>query len=157
MSNNAPTNADALAALRRYDELLRSTFFGMLSTIRHTDRLISTNPVGFVWDGESIRISTLKSRLKYRNVLANPLAAFCVISPKNPMSYVEVRGHAAVHDDPDRSFARLQFMTGSGGQEPPADMDAPHAERVIIQLLPHQVSSPKLYGGRFDDMAEGTK
>ena len=157
MSSNFRTNAEVLAKLRQYDALLRSTFFGMLSTIRHTDGLISTNPVGFVWDGESIRISTLKSRLKYKNVLANPLATFCVISPKNPMSYVEVRGHATVQDDHDRSFARLQFMTGSGGQEPPADMDAPHAERVIIQLQPSQVSSPKLYGGRFDQMAEGTR
>lgn len=157
MSNNTQANTDVLAELRRHDELLRSTFFGMLSTIRHTDGLISTNPVGFVWDGESIRISTLKSRLKYKNLLANPLAAFCVISPKNPMSYVEVRGHATAQDDPDRSFARLQFMTGSGGQEPPADMDAPHAERVIIRLQPQQVSSPKLYGGRFDQMAEGTQ
>jgi hypothetical protein len=45
MGNNSKTNADVLAELRHYDELLRSTFFGMLSTIRHTDGLISTNPV----------------------------------------------------------------------------------------------------------------
>lgn len=145
---------DVAMKLRRYDELLRSNFVGLLSTIRHTDGLISTNPVGFVWDGESIRISTLKSRLKYRNLVENPMATFCVMSPKNLMVYLEVRGHATLHDDADRSFARRQFMLGSGGQEPPADMDAPNAERVIIQLQPQQVSSPKLYGGRFDDIAQ---
>ena len=146
-------NQDIASQLKRYDELLRSNFVGWLSTIRKKDGLISTNPVGFVWNGETIRISTLKSRLKYENIRANPLATFCVMSPKNLMSYVEVRGHATVIDDPDRSFAREQFMLGSGGIEPPADMDAPNAERVIILLQPQQVSSPNLYGGRFDDMA----
>jgi PPOX class probable F420-dependent enzyme len=145
---------DIVTKLKQYDDLLRSTFVGLLSTIRKKDGLISTNPVGFVWDGESIRISTLKSRLKYENLAANSLATFCVMSPKNLMSYLEVRGHATLLDDKDRSFARQQFMLGSGGQEPPADMDAPHAERVIIVLQPQQVSSPKLYGGRFDDIAE---
>lgn len=151
------TNPDVLAKLRSYDELLRSTFFGMLSTIRHTDGLISTNPVGYVWNGETLRISTLKSRLKYRNLIANPLATMCVMSPKNAMSYVEIRGRATVQDDPGRVFAREQFMVGSGGIEPPADMDPPHAERAIITLEPLQISSPKLYGGRFDDMAEKTR
>lgn len=145
---------EIVAKLKQYDELLRSNFVGLLSTIRAADGLISTNPVGFVWDGECIRISTLKSRLKYSNLAANPLATFCVMSPKNLMAYLEVRGHATLTDDKDRSFARRQFMLGSGGMEPPADMDAPHAERVIIQIHPQQVSSPKLYGGRFDQIAE---
>lgn len=151
------TNPDTLAKLRQYDALLRSTFFGMLSTIRHTDGLISTNPVGYVWNGDTIRISTLKSRIKYRNIQENPLATLCVMSPQNAMSYVEIRGRASVQDDPGRVFAREQFMVGSGGIEPPADMDAPHAERVIITLEPLQVSSPTLYGGRFNDMAESKK
>lgn len=142
--------AHAENPLKKYDALLRSTFFAMLSTIRHTDGLISTNPVGFVWDGECIRISTLKSRIKYKNLRANSLVTFCLMSPTNIMSYIEVRGHATLTDDVDRSFSRLQFMTGSGGQEPPADMDPPEAERVIITIHPQQVSSPTLYGGRFD-------
>lgn len=136
--------------LKNYDTLLRSTHLALLSTIRAKDGLISTNPVGFVWDGERIRISTLKSRFKYQNIAANPLVTFCLISPKNIMSYLEVRGHATLEDDLDRSFSRLQFMTGSGGQEPPADMDPPEAERAIIVIHPQQVSSPTLYGGRFD-------
>jgi PPOX class probable F420-dependent enzyme len=147
-------NDNMMAKLKLYDDLLRSNTVGLLSTIRQSDGLISTNPVGFVWDGESIRISTLKSRLKYENIIANPLATFCIMSPKNLMSYLEVRGYATLIDDKDRSFSRRQFMESSGGIEPPADMDAPHAERIIIQLHPQQVSSPKLYGGRFDQLAE---
>lgn len=135
--------------LKRYDSLLRSNFVGLLSTIRH-DGLISTNPVGFVWDGERIRISTLKSRLKYKNLVADPRVTFCLISPQNIMSYIEVRGYAELEDDTDRSFSRTQFKYGSGGQEPPADLDPPEAERAIIIIRPQQVSSPTLYGGRFD-------
>lgn len=136
--------------LTKYDALLRSSHLAMLTTVRHNDGLLSTTPVGFVWDGECIRISTLKSRIKYKNLTANPLATFCLMSPTNIMSYIEIRGHATLEDDADRSFARLQFMTGSNGQEPPADMDAPDAERVVIRIHPQQVSSPTLYGGRFD-------
>jgi PPOX class probable F420-dependent enzyme len=136
--------------LKKHDSLLRSSHVALLTTVRHNDGLLSTNPVGFVWDGECIRISTLKSRIKYKNLLANPLVAFCLISPTNRMSYIEVRGHATLQDDADRSFARRQFMAGSGGQEPPADLDSPDAERVIIKIHPQQVSSPTLYGGRFD-------
>jgi PPOX class probable F420-dependent enzyme len=136
--------------LKKYDALLRSSHVAMLTTIRHNDGLLSTNPVGFVWDGECIRVSTLKSRIKFKNLTANPLVTFCLVSPTNMMSYIEVRGHATLEDDVDGSFTRLQFMTGSGGQEPPADLDSPESERVIIKIHPQQVSSPTLYGGRFD-------
>jgi PPOX class probable F420-dependent enzyme len=136
--------------LKSYDALLRSSHLAMLSTIRHSDGLISTNPVGFVWDGECIRISTLKSRIKYKNLVANPLVTFCLMSPKNIMSYIEIRGYATLEDDTDRSFSRRQFIEGSGGQEPPADLDPPEAERLFIKFHPQQVYSPSLYGGQFD-------
>jgi PPOX class probable F420-dependent enzyme len=141
---------DMTDELGKHDDLLRSTHLAMLSTIRVRDGLISTNPVGFVWDGVRIRISTLKSRVKYHNIAANPTVAFCLIEPNNPTRYLEVRGHATLEDDPGRVFARLQFMTGSGGNEPPADMDPADAERAIIVIHPAQISRPALYGGRFD-------
>ncbi len=130
--------------------LLEKSAFAMLSTIRHKDALISTNPVGFVWDGQCIRISTLKSRLKYQNIAADPRISLCVISTKNIMDYVEIRGVATLDDDPDCAFSRRQFMEGTGGMEPPEDMDPPGAERVIITIHPKQISSPTLYEGRFD-------
>jgi len=51
--------------------ILETALMAMVSTIGHKDGLISTNPVAFDWDGEYIRLSTLKSRVKYRNLLAN--------------------------------------------------------------------------------------
>lgn len=132
-----------------HHELLRTQHIAMLTTMR-ADGLFSTNPVGFVWDGEKIRISTLKSRMKYTNIKGDSRVAFCVQSFSNPMHYVEVRGHATLEDDTDRSFFLTQFREGSGGGEPPEDMDPPGAERVVITVIPTKVSAPKLYGGRFD-------
>lgn len=132
----------------KHRELLTTQHVAMLTTIR-TDGMLSTNPVGFVWDGEHIRISTLKSRLKYKNLVNDPRVAFCIQSARDPMYYVEVRGHATLEDDPDRIAFRKQFMVGSAGAEPPPDLDAPGAERVVIVIHARTVSSPTLYGGRF--------
>ncbi len=131
-----------------HHELLKTQHFAMLTTMR-PDGMLSTNPVGFYWDGEKIRISTLKSRLKYSNIQRDDRVAFCVQSFSNPMHYVEIRGHATLEDDADRSYFRMQFLDGSGGQEPPDDLDPPGAERVVITLHPVKVSAPTLYGGRF--------
>lgn len=144
------TTQDKSAAVpQAHHELLRTQHYGMLTTLR-PDGLLSTNPVGFVWNGENVRISTLKSRMKCTNIQADSRVAFCVQSFSNPMHYVELRGHATLEDDPDRSFFREQYMDGTGGEEPPEDMDPPDAQRVVITIHPVKVSAPVLYGGRFD-------
>ena len=138
-------------------ELLEKRIIGTITTIRHKDQLRSSHPVGVVWDGELIRISSLKNRMKYKNIMSDSRVSFCVVSGVNVMHYLEVRGYASVEDDPDGVFARRQFVENSGGDEPPADMDPPGAERVIITIHPQQVSSPTLYGCRFDKMQESKK
>ena len=131
----------------RHHALLRQEPLGMLTTIRE-DGLLSTNPVGFTFAGGKIQISTLKSRFKYRNILHDPRIAFCVISSSEQMYYVEIRGHATLADDSDRSYFRWQFLELSG-QAPPDDLDPPSEERAVITLHPVSVSAPTLYGGRF--------
>tara|TARA_R110002072_G_scaffold118476_1_gene250146 strand:- start:7718 stop:8179 length:462 start_codon:yes stop_codon:yes gene_type:complete len=147
-----------MAIPEEHHQLLNTQHFGMLTTIRR-DGMLSTNPVGFVFDGDKIRISTLKSRLKYTNIQNDSRVAFCVQSFTNPMHYIELRGHASLETDHDRSYFRTQYMTGSGGQEPPEDLDPPGSERVIITIHSSMVSAPTLYGGRFhkgpaDDSAQ---
>ncbi len=145
--------AEEVAIPENCQQILEDGVYGTLTTIRKKDGLPSTNPVGYVWDGERVRISTLKSRLKYRNLEANPAVSFCVVNMQDITQYVELRGHASLVGDPDRSFFREQFMRGMGGIEPPADLDPPDAERVIITIHPQQVSSPSLYGGRLSNEA----
>lgn len=129
--------------------LLDQNSLGIMTTIRHNDGRLSSNPVGYVWTGEALGVSTLKNRMKYKNLVANPTITFCVVSQDDLTSYVEIRGKATLEDDKDRSFLRRQFIRQSGGEEPPDDLDAPGAERVTIWIHPEQVSVPVLYGGRF--------
>src|SRR5207249_4615787 len=76
--------------------ILKANSLGILTTIRHKDGRISSNPVGYVWDGESVRISTLASRMKYANLVANPTVTFCVVDRDDHTRYVELRGHATL-------------------------------------------------------------
>lgn len=130
--------------------ILETALLAMVSTISCRDGLISTNPVGFDWDGEHVRLSTLKSRLKYRNLVANPQITFCVVDPKMPTRYIEIRGHAMLRDDPERTLSR-KLVGRTTGKD--VDLDGPEAERVIITIIPTSVSAPTLYGGSLDKRA----
>ena len=130
-------------------QILEANGLGILTTIRAKDGLPSSNPVGYVWDGQAVGISTLASRVKYKNLLADPAVAFCVVDREDHTRYVELRGHATLEPDPDRSFLDRQFRRQSGGQGAPKDLDAPGEQRFVIWIHPEQVSSPVLYGGRF--------
>lgn len=131
------------------EAVLATTFFAILSTVRHNDGRVSSNPVTFLWEGGEIGVSTLKSRMKYKNLVANPQATVCVVSPEDPMRYIEIRGTVRLVDDPDGSYLLKNFLTLTGA-EPPENLDLPGEERVTIYLPPEQVSSPVMYSGRFD-------
>ena len=134
-----------------HESIFATSFIGLLSTIRHGDGHVSTNPVSYIWNGSELEISTIKSRMKYKNLLANPNATLCVVSPHNHMHYVEVRGTVRIEEDADRAYLAYQFEKLAG--EPlPEDIDPPGTERVVLYLTPQQVSSPSLYSGRFDDL-----
>lgn len=132
--------------------ILESAQVAMVSTIRHKDGLISTNPVGFDWDGEHVRISTLKSRVKYRNLMANPLITFCVLDPNMGTRYVEIRGRAEISEDPTAALARKLFGQQGGTR---FELDEPGAERVVVKIVAEQVSTPTLYGGQLDQPTSG--
>jgi hypothetical protein len=128
--------------------ILENALFAVISTISYKDGLISTNPVGFDWDGDYVRISTLKSRVKYRNLLSNAQITFCAVDPAMGTRYIEIRGYGEIRDDPEKSLAKKI----AGGSWTP-EMDGPDAERVIIKIVPTQVSTPTLYGGQLDQRA----
>jgi PPOX class probable F420-dependent enzyme len=134
--------------------ILDTAMLATVSTISHKDGLISTNPVTFDWDGEYVRLSTLKSRVKYRNLLSNPQITFCALDPKLGARYLEIRGYAEISEDPDGALNRKLFRRTTGAEWPP-DLDEPGAERVIVKIVPTQISAPSVYGGRFDRDATG--
>lgn len=130
-----------------HKNILETAVFAFVSTIRHRDQRISTNPIGFDWDGETFRFSTLKSRVKYRNLQEDSRITVCILDPQVPTRYVEIRGKAVLEDDPGGALNRKMFFEKMGYE---FDLDEPGEERVIVTVVPEQVSTPKLYGGRLD-------
>jgi PPOX class probable F420-dependent enzyme len=128
--------------------ILENALLAVISTVSYKDGLVSINPMGFDWDGDYVRVSTLKSRVKYRNLLSNPQITFCAVDPATATRYIEIRGHAEMSDDPEKSLAKK--IAGSSWTP---EMDGPGAERVIIKIIPTQVSTPTLYGGQLDRRA----
>jgi len=90
--------ATAVSIPDSYHNMLAQGRFGILSTLRHSDGFISSNPVGYVWDGEHIRIASWKNHVKYANLQANPMLSFCLLSQRNVMVYSEIRGYITVDE-----------------------------------------------------------
>jgi len=106
------------------------------------DGRISVNPVCVMWDGEHVRVSTLKSRMKYKNLVRDPRVAISIPHRNNPNRYVEIRGVAELADDLDRSFVNSVARTFMGADEYP--FDRPGDERAIITIHAEQVSAPNI-------------
>lgn len=114
---------------------------GHLCTIR-PDGLPSVNPVALLYDGEHVRVSTVTKRQKYKNLLADPRIAISVPHRNNPNYYIELRGHAELEPDPDRSFVNQIAKVYMGEDVYP--FDQPGDERVTIKIIAEQVSMPTI-------------
>jgi len=122
-----------------HHHILKDLPVGHLATLRADGRL-SVNPVALMFDGEYIRVSTLKSRMKYKNLLRDPRVAISVPHRNNPNIYVEVRGIAELTDDTDRSFVNSIARHYMNVEKYP--FDRPGDERVTITIHAEQVSAP---------------
>lgn len=112
-----------------------------LATMR-PDGAMSVTPMGMLFDGMLIRLSTTKDRKKYRNLLADDRVTVCVPHRNNPNRYVEVRGRAVLTDDPDRTFINTVAQTYMGVDVYP--FDRPGQERVTITVIAERVSAPRI-------------
>ncbi len=128
-----------------------------LATIRPDGRL-SVNPVALMWDGEHVRVSTLKSRKKYRNLKLDPRVAISIPHRKDITRYVEIRGIAELTDDTDRSFVNSMARHYMGVDEYPFDKPGDervtitiHAEQVSVSELPRPKDSPSAPGSESRD------
>jgi PPOX class probable F420-dependent enzyme len=92
-----------------------------------------------LWDGERVRFSTVKTRMKYKNLVADPRLTMCISSLEDPLFYLEIRGRAEIEDDPDRTFINQVAKKYLGRDEYPYDQ--PGFERVTVTMIPEQVSA----------------
>jgi len=126
---------------KSHQDILTNRPTGHLCTIRKDGRL-TVNPVGLMFDGEYVRVSTLKSRVKYKNLVRDRRVAISVPHRNNPNRYIEIRGIAELTDDADRSFVNSVAKAYMGVDVYP--FDQPGDERAIITIHAEQVSAPDI-------------
>jgi PPOX class probable F420-dependent enzyme len=86
-----------------------------------------------VWirrDGDDVLFSTVKGRRKHANLSADPRASLLITDAQNPYEYVEIRGTAAITDDPQALLIEelAQKYTGESFQNRPGD------QRVVVRV-----------------------
>ena len=122
-------------------EFLKDRPLGFLATVTPKGN-ISVNPVAVMWDGYFLRVSTVKSRQKYKNLAQDARVAVCAVDRTNFNRYVEVRGHAEMTEDTDRTFIDSVARSYMGADQYP--FDEPEAERVTVKIVPSFVSAPRI-------------
>jgi PPOX class probable F420-dependent enzyme len=115
-----------------FQDLLERPLIAHLATVR-PDGSVQSNPMWFRWDGARIRLTHTRTRMKFRNVRAEPRVALSIVDPDNPERYLEVRGVVeSIEDDPGaRFFQSLREHYGSTGT-PILDADV----RVVLVIRP---------------------
>lgn len=110
--------------------LLEEPNFGSLGTV-HPNGTVQVSPMWFEFDGEKIHFTHTNKRQKFRNLQQNPSMSLAVFDPKDPIEYIELRGHLEeVIPNPTGSFYdHLHKRYGGEGKIPP---DA--ADRVILVM-----------------------
>jgi PPOX class probable F420-dependent enzyme len=86
-------------------------------------------------DGEFVVFSTIKGRLKTRNMARDPRVSLLVID-KEKGRYVEIRGTVKITEDPEKRLLYEMYDRYMGGMPPPQE---PEAERLIVRIRPDKV------------------
>jgi PPOX class probable F420-dependent enzyme len=95
-----------------------------------------------VWvcrDGDDLLVSTAAGRRKERNLRWDPRASLTVYDPRDPETYAEIRGVAAIEEDAGRALAvRLaEEYEGSGAGQEYLDLP-PEVVRVVLRITPNK-------------------
>jgi PPOX class probable F420-dependent enzyme len=108
----------------------------------HTAILATSNPDGrpqssviFVKrTGDTILFSTIRGRLKTRNMERDPRVSLLVLAHSG--KYLEVRGRVDISDDPQKALLHEMYERHMNGATPPPE---PEAERVIVRVHPEKL------------------
>jgi PPOX class probable F420-dependent enzyme len=85
-------------------------------------------------DGDTVVFSTIKGRLKTRNMARDPRVSLLVLASTG--RYVEIRGTVEITDDPDKVLLHEMYQRYMGGKAPPPE---PDAERLIVRITPEKL------------------
>jgi len=112
-------------------DLVDRPIFGHLGTIR-TDDTVQVNPMWFQFDGEHVRFTHNRTRVKFRNLQRNPSMSLSILDPDNPYRYLELRGRLveAIADPTGGFYQELGRRYGNPDTPAPPDQD----DRVILVM-----------------------
>lgn len=116
-------------------DLVATPLVAALATVG-ADGTPQVTAIWFVAEGDTVKISLVTARQKYKNIVAHPQATLFIIDPKNPFRTLEIRGIVEIGEDPDLDL--FQNVLRHYGHDP-ADFPGPHEGRVAITLLPIRV------------------
>jgi PPOX class probable F420-dependent enzyme len=86
-------------------------------------------------DGDTVVFSTIKGRLKTRNMARDPRVSL-LVAGSQPGRYIEIRGTVEITDDPKKRLLYEMYDRYMGGTAPPAE---PEAERLIVRITAERV------------------
>ena len=86
-------------------------------------------------DDDTVVFSTIKGRLKTRNMTRDPRVSLLVLDTKTGR-YVEIRGTVDITEDPEKTLLYEMYERYMNGATPPAE---PDAERLIVRAAPERV------------------
>jgi PPOX class probable F420-dependent enzyme len=86
-------------------------------------------------DGDTVVFSTIKGRLKTRNMARDPRVSLLVADTRQAR-YVEIRGSVEVTVDPEKRLLYEMYDTYMGGATPPPE---PDSQRLIVRITPDKV------------------
>ena len=119
-----------------HHDIVKGNNFSQVAMVM-PDGSLANNTVAFLWDGEYIRFSTVKSRQKYKNLAKDQRVALCISHPTNPWRYLEIRGKVEIKDDVDRSF--INSLAKKYMNQDKYPFDKPGDERVTFTVKPTRV------------------
>jgi len=131
-----PMASESPKAPSDFHDLLNAPLTAVLSTVMGDGSLQGT-PVWYWFDGAHVDVSTVTARQKYRNLKRDPRLALTVFDPARPLRYIEIRGTAELHDDPDGEM-RDRIAVKHGFPDGRA-FDPPGAERVTVRIVPTRI------------------
>jgi PPOX class probable F420-dependent enzyme len=120
-------------------DLVREPAFANLATVMK-DGSPHVTPVWFDFDGEHVHINSARGRVKDRNMRNNPKVALCVMDPKNPYRYLEIRGRVAeiTEEGADRHIDSLAHKYLNVEKYPHR---SPTEVRVLYRVVPEHIST----------------
>ena len=118
----------------RARELLDGRPLTTLTTINTSGQPQST--IVFVRrDGDTVLFSTIKGRVKTRNMVRDPRVTLLVLNTADGR-WVEIQGTVRIDEDPQKVLLHEMYGRFMNGATPPPE---PTAERLIARVTPTKV------------------